>query len=499
MIRTKNPGGGEISPEQWEVLNDVTDHYADGTLRITTREDIQFHGVGKQKLKAAIQHLNSELVRTNGACGDVNRNTVASPVSNIMKGSIFDAQAWAKKISDHLSYKTNSYFDVWLDGEKLNLNESETETIYGNTYLPRKFKIGIALPDDNSLDIHTHDIGVVPKLTDKLEGFNILIGGGLGSHHRQNHTFPRLSDPLAFVPPDKLIDVVTKIVEFQRDNGNRSDRKQARFKYVVEKLGVNKIREDLEKRLGYKLEKPQDIEITETQNHLGWHEQNTPGLWYVGIFVENGRIKDTDKSQMKTGLLEIVKKFRTGIRLTPIQDIILTNIPEHMIDEVKSEFAKYGIKTDKEYSVLRLNSMACPALPTCGLALAESERFLPYLIDELEKRGYSNEAITIRMSGCPNACSRPPVAEIGIMGTSPGKYNVYLGGNHLGTRLNKLYFELVSEDDLADRIAEFIEVYRENKKEDESFGDFCHRIGLDKLRELTSNMMTKKAVLNNIK
>jgi sulfite reductase beta subunit-like hemoprotein len=302
-----------------------------------------------------------------------------------------------------------------------------------------------------------------------------------------------LSDPLAFVPPDKLIDVVTKIVEFQRDNGNRSDRKQARFKYVVEKLGVNKIREDLEKRLGYKLEKPKDIEINEIQNHLGWHEQNTPGLWYIGIFVENGRIKDTDKAQMKTGLLEIVKKFRTGIRLTPIQDIILTNIPEHMIEEVKSEFAKYGIKTEREYSVLRLNSMACPALPTCGLALAESERFLPYLIDELEKRGYSNEAITIRMSGCPNACSRPPVAEIGIIGTSPGTHNIYLGGNHLGTRLNKLYEEHVSEDDLADRIAEFIEIYRENKKEDERFGDFCHRIGLDKLRELTSNMMIKES------
>lgn len=354
--------------------------------------------------------------------------------------------------------------------------------------MPRKFKIGIALPDDNSLDIHTHDIGIIPELTDKLEGFNILIGGGLGSHHRQKHTFSRLSDPLAFVPPEKLIDVVTKIVEFQRDNGNRSDRKQARFKYVVEKWGVIKIREELEKRLGYKLEKPKDIEIKETQNHLGWHEQNTQGLWFVGIFVENGRIKDTDQSQMKTGLLEIVKKFRTGIRLSPIQDIILTGIPRDIIERVKSEFAKYGIRTEKEYSVLRLNSMACPALPTCGLALAESERFLPHLIDELERRGYGNESIIIRMSGCPNACSRPPVAEIGIMGTSPGKHNVYLGGNHLGTRLNKLYDELVNEDDLAYRIAEFIEIFHENKKEDERFGDFCHRIGLDKLRELTSNM-----------
>ncbi|TFG74723.1 MAG: NADPH-dependent assimilatory sulfite reductase hemoprotein subunit [Thermodesulfobacteriales bacterium] len=491
MIRTKNPGGGEITPEQWEVLNEVSDRYADGTLRITTREDIQFHGVGKQNLKAAIQHLNSELVCTNGACGDVNRNTVASPVADIMKGSIFDAQAWAKKISDHLSYKTNSYFDVWLDGEKLNLNKSETETIYGNAYLPRKFKIGIALPDDNSLDVHTHDIGIIPKLTDKLEGFNILIGGGLGSHHRQKHTFPRLSDPLAFVPPEKLIEVVTKIVEFQRDNGNRSDRKQARFKYVVDKWGVNKVREELEKRLGYKLDKQKDIEIKEIQNHLGWHEQNMPGLWYVGIFVENGRIKDTDKSQMKTGLLEIVKKFRTGVRLTPLQDIILAGIPEDKIEEIKSEFAKYEIKSEEEYSALRLNSMACPALPTCGLALAESERFLPYLIDELEQRGYGNEAITIRMSGCPNACSRPPVAEIGIMGTSPGKHNIYLGGNHLGTRLNKLYDELVSEDDLADRIAEFIETYHENKMNDERFGDFCHRIGLDQIRELTGKISVR--------
>jgi len=483
MIRTKNPGWGELSSEQWEVLNEVSDLYADGTLRITTREDIQFHGVGKENLKKAMNHLNLGLIHTNGACGDVVRNTVASPVSDIMQGSIFNAQEWAKKISDHLTYKTNAYFDVWLDGEQIDRNEDETEIVYGKTYLPRKFKIGIALPDDNSLDIHTHDIGIIPELTDKLEGFNVLVGGGLGSHHRLKKTFPRLSDPLAFVSQEKLLDVITKIVEFQRDYGDRTDRKHARFKYVVDECGVKKVKEELERRLGYKLDEPKNIVIRETQNHLGWRKQNVPGLWYFGIFVENGRIKNTGQCQMKSGLREIIKKYRFGIRLTPLQDIILTNIADDRREEVKSILRKFSIKTEKEISNLRLNSMACPALPTCGLALAESERVLPSIIDQLENMGYGDREIKIRMSGCPNACSRPPVAEIGIMGTSPGQHNIYLGGNYLGTRLNKLYEEQVSEEQLTFRIAAFIDIYDRNRINEERFGDFCDRFGLEKIRQ----------------
>ena len=486
MIRTKNPGGGELSPEQWEVLNKISDECADQTLRITTREDIQFHGVGKEKLKRSIKLLNSELISTYGACGDGNRNTVACPVSDIRKDSSFDGQEWARAISAHLTFKSRSYYDIWLDGERIRKEEDETETIYGKAYLPRKFKIGIGHPDDNCIDVHTHDIGIIPIFNGGLEGFNILVGGGLGNTHRQAKTYPRLGDPIAFIEPQKLIDLVTRIVEFQRDNGDRVDRKHARLKYVIEEWGVKGVKEDLEKRLGYKISDPKPLTLIHIENHLGWHEQNTPGLWYIGIFVENGRVKDTEYCKMKTGLREIIKKFKPGIRLTPVQDIILNNVPKEKIEEIRSSLKGYGIKTEREISNLRINSIACPALPTCGLALAESERYMPHLIDQLENMGYANERIKIRMSGCPNACSRPPVAEIGIMGASPGKYSLYFGGNFEGTRLNKLYEELVDESVLADRIGEVIDSYRQNKIQDETFGDFCHRLGKETLKEIAS-------------
>jgi len=492
MVRTKNPGGGELSPEQWEVLNKITDLYGNGTLRITTREDIQFHGVGKEELEGTIRLLNSELISTYGACGDGNRNTVACPVSNIRKGFLFDGQKWAQLISKHLSFKSKAYYEIWLDGEPMTKEEDfrepqsndETETLYGKTYLPRKFKIGIGLPDDNCVDVHTHDIGLIPLLNGGLKGFNVLVGGGMGSTHRKVKTFPRLADPLARVSPENLIDVVTRIVEIQRDHGDRSDRNHARMKYVVEEWGVERFKEELERRLGYGLLPPEPIELRYTESHLGWHEQDTSGHWYVGIFVENGRLKDTEQSQIKTGLREIVRRFRQGVRLTPSQDIVLANIPEEKIKDIESALIDYGIKTEKEITTLRKNSIACPALPTCGLALAEAERFLPYLIDELEERGYGDEEIKIRMSGCPNACSRPPVAEVGIMGVSPKKYNLYVGGSFEGTRLNRLYEELIDAGELADRIAELIDIYHLNKRPGERFGDFCNRVGVEKLKEL---------------
>jgi sulfite reductase beta subunit-like hemoprotein len=482
MVRTKNPGGGELSPEQWEVLNKITDIYGNGTLRITTREDIQFHGIGKEELEGTIRLLNSELISTYGACGDGNRNTVACPISNIRKGSLFDGQKWAQLISKHLSFRSKAYYEIWLDGEPITKEEDETETLYGKTYLPRKFKIGIGLPDDNCVDVHTHDIGIIPLLNGGLKGFNVLVGGGLGSTNRKVKTFPRLADPIALVSPENLIDVVTRIVETQRDHGDRSDRNHARMKYVVEGWGVERFKKELERRLGYRLLPPEPIELRHTESHLGWHEQDTPGLWYVGIFVENGRLKDTEQNQIKTGLREIVRRFRPGVRLTPSQDIVLANIPEEKIKDIESALRDYGIKTEKEITSLRKNSIACPALPTCGLALAEAERFLPYLIDELEERGYGDEEIKMRMSGCPNACSRPPVAEVGIMGVSPKKYNLYIGGSFEGTRLNRLYEELIDAGELADRIAELIDIYNLNRIPGERLGDFCNRVGVEKLK-----------------
>jgi sulfite reductase (ferredoxin) len=487
MIRTKNPGG-EVSPEGWEVLNKISDQCADGTLRITTMQDIQFHGVGKKNLKKAIQLLNSEQISTYGACGDGNRNTVACPVSDIRKESSFDGQKWAKLITEQLSYRSKAYYDIWVNGERITSEDDDEETIYGKTYLPRKFKIGIAHPFDNCIEVHTHDIGIVPVIERVLIGFNVLVGGGLGSTHKQPKTFPRLCDQLGFVAPDKLIDVVTGIVEIQRDYGDRLDRKHARMKYLVDEWGLEKFTIELEGRLGYKVSRPKKINLGQPENHLGWHEQNTNGFWYVGIFVENGRIRDTEECSIRTGLHNIIKKYKTGIRLTALQDIILTDIAVEHKENIKEELIQYGIKTENEYSRLRTNAMACPALPTCGLALAESERYLPSLIDELEKRGYGNEDIKMRMSGCPNSCSRPPVAEIGIIGTSPHKYNIYLGGNYEGTRLNRFFEENVDDSILAERIGGLIELYNNMKMKDERFGDCCERIGLETIKSIISEI-----------
>lgn len=490
MVRTKNPGGGEISPRQWEALCETSDRFADGSLRITTRQTIQFHGIGKSNLKNAMRHLNQNFVPTNGACGDVNRNTMSGPLSDITGTETFNAQKLAREISENLSFKTSAYYDVWMDGEMLTKDnppetDGEAEPLYGKSYLPRKFKIGIAEEHDNSVDVHTNDIGIVPVVNGGLKGFNILIGGGLGSHHRQKKTFPRLADPLGFVSEDNLHKTLRAIVEFQRDNGDRSDRKHARMKYVIEERGIEKVRSELEKRLGFEIEPMKSFSLRQPENHLGWHSQNNPALMYVGIFIENGRIRDTARRAVKTGIREAVKKFGTGVRLTSLQNIILSNIPAGKVEEVKAVLKKHGVRTEGEYSKMRLNSMACPALPTCGLALAEAERYMPSLISRLEDMGYGDENIKIRMSGCPNSCSRPPVSEIGLIGASPGKYNIYLGGNFEGTRLNRLYEETVPEGELAGRIAGFIDFYRKNGKDGEKFGDFCERVGFEKIREAT--------------
>ncbi len=489
MVRTKNPGGGELSPQQWEALCEAGEKYANGTLRITTRQTIQFHGIGKDNLKNAMRYLNENFVPTNGACGDVNRNTMAGPVSDITGSGAFNAQELAREISENLSFKTTAYYDVWMDGEMMTKDEpppsNEIEPMYGKAYLPRKFKIGIAEEHDNSVDVHTNDIGVVPVINGELKGFNILVGGGLGSHHRQKRTFPRLADPLGFVSEDKVHDTLKAILEFQRDNGDRTDRKHARMKYVVEEWGIDKVRSEIEKRVGFKFEPVTEFTLRQPENHLGWHTQSDPELMYVGIFVENGRIKDTSGNRTKTCIREIVKEYGAGVRLTALQNIILSGIPKNKKDEISARLESAGVKTEDEYSKIRLNSMACPALPTCGLALAEAERYMPDLISELEKMGYGDENIKIRMSGCPNSCSRPPTSEIGLIGASPGKYNIYLGGNFEGTRMNTLYEEMVSESELAPKIAEFIDFYRENGKDGEAFGDFCARVGFDEIRKST--------------
>ena len=473
MIRTKLPAG-ELTSKQYLGLNEICDKYTNKTLRITTRQTIQFHGVIKGNLHKTLNEINKNLILTYGACGDVVRNVMACPVCDIDPEYSVNLIKLAKEISDHLLPNTRSYYEIWVNDERLcpvepakptirkgSATESvnlfcaikEEESLYGKTYLPRKFKIGLALPHDNCIDLFTQDIGVVGISSGKsLEGFNLLIGGGLGHHHNKPETYPRLASEFCFVTQDKLINTLEKIVTIQRDYGGRTNRKHARMKYLIDDRGLDWFKAELEKRVGFKLELPKKIKEYKMCDHLGWHKQNN-GLWYLGLFIENGRIVDTKKRQIKTGLKEIIEKFEPGIRLTPHQNIILTNIKEENRNKIDEILKKYKIYTKETVSQLRRNSMACPALPTCGLALAEAERSLPDIIGELEKLGFKDERVSIRMSGCPNSCSRPPVAEIGIIGMSANKYNIYTGGDFEGTKLNKIYKENISGEKVAHEIA----------------------------------------------
>ena len=487
MIRTKLPAG-EMTAKQYLGLNEICDQYTNKTLRLTTRQTIQFHGVIKGDLHKTLNEINKNLILTYGACGDVVRNIMACPVCDIDPEYSVDLTKLAKEISDHLLPNTRAYYEIWIDEEKIpgigGLGETEKEEpLYGKTYLPRKFKIGLALPHDNCIDVFTQDIGVVGIGRDQsLQGFNILVGGGLGHHHNKPETYPRLATELGFVTPDKLINTIEKIVTIQRDYGDRTNRKHARMKYLIDDKGLDWFKGELEKRIGFKLEPPKKINEYKMCDHLGWHKQRTKNgngetgsggvgettdLWYLGLFIENGRIVNNDQRQIKTGLKEIIEIFEPGIRLTPHQNIILTNIKEENKNKINEILKKYKIYTKETVSELRRNSMACPALPTCGLALAEAERALPSLVDELEKLGFGDKKVSIRMSGCPNSCSRPPVAEIGIIGMSANKYNIYTGGNYEGTRLNKIYKENISGEKIVPELGALLRTYRSNKNQNE--------------------------------
>ena len=487
MIRTKNPGGGNITPHQWEEMDKMTEKWANPTLRITTRECFQFHGIGKQNLKNLINDLNKNLISTYGACGDIVRNTVASPISDIRNDYNFDAQSLARRIDQATLAKSRGYYEIWIDGEKVttkvNRDKIEEDDLYGENYLPRKFKIGVGHQLDNSIDIYTQDIGIMPIVKKDSVIFNVLVGGGLGSHHRQSQTFPRLADELGSCAEEDIIKVTKGIISIQKDYGIRTNRKRARMKYLLEDWGINKFKEELESRLDFELDDYIKTSPSQIDDFYGWHKQKDKDKYYCGIFVENGRIKDTDSVKLKSGLAKIISTFNIESRLTATQDLILVNIKEENITKISEMLAEYNIDTHKKYSELRKASMACPALPTCSLAIAEAERFLPSLIDDLDKRGYGNEKIKIRMSGCPNSCSRPPVSEIGLIGASLNKYNIYLGGDFYGKRLNRLFLELIDGDELANKISRLINYWRINRKKgDEPFGDFCNNRDFEELK-----------------
>ncbi|MEX0646287.1 MAG: NADPH-dependent assimilatory sulfite reductase hemoprotein subunit [Balneolaceae bacterium] len=489
MIRGRIPGG-RISADQYLSVDELSDRYGDHTIRVTTRQSFQLYGIIKKELKKTLQDLNDALITTVGACGDIVRNVMATPVPDI-DGKQAKVQAFADELSDILLPASKAYHEIWLDGEKIYSGKEEVTTgepLYGESYLPRKFKIGVALPGDNSIDIYTQDIGLVALFDDNndIRGFNVIAGGGMGMHHRKPETFPRLGDHLGYISEEKVVDVVKGIIAIQRDHGDRKNRKQARMKYLVDKWGVEKFRKELETRLGYELEPFREIPEFEPDLYLGWHRQSD-GNWFLGLSIENGRIKDKEGLQLKKGLREAVEAYKPEVRFTPNHNVLLTQIAPEDKPGVEEILKSYGIVWGEDQSNLLKYSMACPALPTCGLAITESERVFPQVIRDLEEvikdLELEDEKLSVRMTGCPNGCARPYVADIGFVGQSLNKYTIFIGGNAAGTRLNSRYKELVPLEDLVNEVRPLLEDFKQDRNNGESFSDFWERIGAGKAEE----------------
>ena len=487
MIRSRIPGG-VVTAEQYLTEDELAGRYANGTLRITTRQGFQLHGVLKGDLHSTIHTINEALLSTLAACGDVNRNVMACPAPAADRAQA-QVEEIAHRIAMRLAPRSHAYHEIWVDGEQLDTValEQETEPIYGPTYLPRKFKMGVAFPGDNCIDIYTQDIGLVACLEgEQLDGFTVLVGGGMGMTHGKTDTYPRLATPLCYATVDEVLAVVETIVTIQRDYGDRQNRKHARMKYVVEERGIAWFRAELEQRLGHSVQDPRPLTWHDVEDHLGWHAQGD-GRWFLALFVENGRIKDSSTMHMRSGLRQAIEEFRPGIRLTAQQNILLTDITEAQRGPLTALLASHGIPTNPaELGILRL-SMACPALPTCGLALAEAERVLPAVVQQIEADlqalGLANESLSIRMTGCPNGCARPYMGDIGIVGRTKDIYNIYLGGDLLNTRLNTLYAPSVRLNELAATVRPLLALWRDERTPGETFGDFCYRVGLAYLRD----------------
>ncbi len=484
MIRVRVPGG-VCTPQQWLEMDRLASDYANETLKLTTRQAFQFHGVIKSNLKTTIQEINAALLDTIAACGDVNRNVMCNP--NPFQSKVHaTVLKLSQDLSDHLTPRTRAYHEIWLtdgSGEKVKVTEDpeEEEPIYGRQYLPRKFKTVVAVPPSNDVDIFAHCLGFIAIVKDgQVAGYNVTVGGGMGMTHGNTATYPRLADVLGFCKPEDAVDVAEKIVTVQRDFGDRKERKHARLKYTVEDLGVDHFRDLVEERLGYKLGKARPFEFDGNGDRYGWIKDED-GNAHLTLFVQNGRVLDTPDYPMRTGLREIAKIHDGDFRLTANQNLIIANVSPAQRPAIDALLEKYGLADSHRQSAIRLNSMACVALPTCGLALAESERFLPDLVSEiesvLEEHGLRHDAITIRMTGCPNGCARPYIGEIGLVGRGPGTYNLYLGGGFTGARLNKLYRESARAEEITELLRPIIAEYAQNREDGERFGDFCIRKG----------------------
>lgn len=477
MVRLRIPGGA-LTADQWLHLDALADCYSNGTLRLTTRQSIQFHGVLKGNLKPHIAAINDALLSTIAACGDVQRNVMA-PAAPFADEPHRTAQRLAAEISQAFSPATHAYHEIWIDGERQKSGAAE-EPFYGPQYLPRKFKTGVALDTDNSVDIYTYDCGLVGITAgDRVVGYNLLVGGGLGMTHKKADTFARLATSIGSVAPGHAVDAVRTVVAIFRDHGNRDDRRHARLKYLIEAWGAERFIDEFRRRIDWKLAPPHPLPPPREHDHMGLFDQGD-GRQFYGVFVENGRITDAGSARYRSAFREIVSRFRPGVRITPMQSILFTDLEPGVVADVIEILGRHGIRTVEKLSQVRRWSMACPALPTCGLALTESERVLPGVIDALEREfeeiGILDAPLTVRMTGCPNGCSRPYNADIAFVGRKPGVYHVLVGGGLAGDRLADLYAADVPLDEIVKTLRPLLVRYSSERRDGEGLGDFYQRI-----------------------
>ncbi|CAG9000009.1 MAG: Sulfite reductase [NADPH] hemoprotein beta-component [Candidatus Celerinatantimonas neptuna] len=477
MLRARVPGG-VCSTDQWLMIDEIAQHLTRGNIRLTTRQTFQFHGILKRNLKNVIQKLHQKLLDSIAACGDVNRNVMCNPnpVASQLHQQVYQL---ATQLSEHFMPHSRAYAEIFLNEEPL--NKPDEEPLYGPTYLPRKFKIAVAVPPHNDVDVYTNDLGFIAIIeNDQIIGYNVAAGGGMGSTHGDKNTYPRLADTLGFIQVDDAIQVAEAIFTTQRDFGDRQNRKHARLKYTIDTMGLDVFKVEVEKRAGLTFAPAKEIHWTTRGDRFGW-EQGFDGRWHLTCYLPNGRIADTEQGQLLTGLREIAKVHTGDFRMTANQNLIIASVDENEKVSIEQLARDYGLLRD-DLTWLRKLSIACVAFPTCGLAMAESERYIPELITKvdalLHKNGLANHPIVMRMTGCPNGCARPFAAEIGFVGKGPGRYNLYLGASPVGTRLNKLYRENIPEETILAELDELFSRYAGERETDEAFGDFVVRVGI---------------------
>ena len=477
MVRVRLPGG-RCTTLQYLTLDRLADERGNGTMRLTTRQTFQLHGVLKGNVKPLIKDMHTVLLDSIAACGDVNRNVMAptNPQRSAIHQQVYEL---ASGFSEFALPRSRAYHEIWLDEQLAAGGEPEDEPLYGATYLPRKFKVGFAVPPSNEVDVFSHDLGFIAiEESGRLAGFNVAAGGGMGMSHGNAATFPRLADVIGFVTPDRVNAVGAAAIAAQRDYGDRANRRHARLKYTIEDRGIEWFKAEVERRAGLRFAPARPYAFTRIADNYGWH-QGVDGSWYFVLFVLSGRIKDTPQQQMKTALREIARIHAGDFRLTPSQNISVSGVTDEGKPAIEAILNRCGLAGQNRQSGLRLNALACVALPTCGLALAESERALPALLERIEavldECGLREDAISIRMTGCPNGCSRPYLAEIGIVGKAPNKYQLYLGARYNGTRLNRLFAESLTPDEIVAVLSPILRRYALERDAGETFGDFCHR------------------------